>query len=71
MKIVMTQTAKHKGRCFSKDDQLTVDDDLGSYLCTCGWAKRLDGAQPASIEPPIKVTLDVHNGKHGHKAQNA
>ena len=67
-KIEMTQSVKHGGRYYSREDRITVEDGLADYFCHCGWAKCLDGEAPPPVAPPKNVTLEVQNGKIGHKA---
>jgi hypothetical protein len=71
MRIKINQTIKHSGRPYAANDELTVDDGLGAYFCSCGWATRLDGDGPPAAPQPEHVTLDVQSGRIGHKAQEA
>jgi len=64
MRIEMTCLVKHGGRVYHANDVVTVDDELGGYLCGCGWATRIDGPQPERIGTPPHVELEVQSIRH-------
>ncbi len=62
MKIEILESFKHDGEEFVKDDTRTVDDELGAYFCSAGWAKDCDGkVETAPRDVNRVVTLDIHN----------
>lgn len=67
MRIEMNQQVKHAGRTYEKGDRITVDEGLGAYFCTCGWAQCLDGHGPAAESLPEHVELDVQSGTISHR----
>ena len=70
MRIRFKTGAKHEGRPYEADDEVTVSEALGTYFCHCGWAVRLDGKTPPPAPQPKDVTLDIHGGVLGHTASN-
>lgn len=65
MRIEMTCLVKHGGQVYHANDAMTVDDALGGYFCSCGWAKRVDGGpQPDSNGTPQHVELEVQSVRH-------
>ncbi|MBA3563079.1 MAG: hypothetical protein H0W33_03540 [Gammaproteobacteria bacterium] len=63
----MNQRVQHGGRTYEKHDRITVYEGLGTYLCSCGWATRVDGAGPTVASLPKHVELDVQHGRIGHR----
>jgi len=43
MKIELLEKVMHGRDVFEAGDVRTVQDDLGAYFCSCGWAKDVDG----------------------------
>lgn len=70
MRIRIPAVIRHDGQSYGPAADMTIEDGLGQYFCTAGWAERLDGEQPDGEEAPENVTLDVANGQHGHEAEN-
>lgn len=66
MRIECLTNFKHGRRDYTKDDQITVDDELGAYFCTAGWAKDLDGNVETVVHTPGDVVLAPAGVMHGH-----
>ena len=72
MKVKILEDIKHEGQQFTKDEQLTVDDALGTYFCNAGWAKDMAGkVKTAERDPHRKVLLDVASAGHKQTAGEA
>jgi len=70
MRIRFKQRVKHAGRCHEAGDEVTVDEGMGTYLASCGWADVIDGPAVAAKQQPGEVTLDVQDSVLGHSAAN-
>lgn len=64
MRIELTRTVKHDGRIYTKGDIITAQNGLGTYFCSCGWAKDLSGDVPTGEVSTDAVTLDTHSAVH-------
>lgn len=63
MKITPNQRFIHNREVYEEGQEYDVSDELGFYFKGIGW---LVGTTPARSEA---VTLDVHNGEHGHESE--
>lgn len=64
MKIELTHTVKHDGRIYTRGDVITADEGLGTYFCSCGWARDISGQAATGNASTETATLDVHSATH-------
>lgn len=69
MRIELIRTVKHGGHTYTQGDVITADAGLGTYFCSCGWAKDVTGQVPTAQAATEPVTLDVHSTSHKTKAE--
>ena len=69
MRIELIRTVRHDGHTYTKGDVITASEGLGTYFCSCGWAKDVSGQVATAEAPTDTVTLDVHKTKHATKAK--
>ena len=55
----------------TKDDVVTVTDDLGGYFCRAGWAEDVEGVVPTGAPDKSDVVLKVQSNKRGSKVETA
>lgn len=65
MKIVCDTTFLHGRDRFEKDDQRTVDDEVGAYFIQMNWAHEVGGVSTTTSSTP-EVSLAIDNSVIGH-----
>lgn len=60
--IIPNQDFKHGAETYEEGEQYEVSSELAFYFQMCGWV----GPRTVST---ANITLDVHDGSHGHQAE--
>ena len=70
MRVEITeQNLKDAGHDLVKGDRITVDDELGKYWCSLGWAKDTSGKVKSAPRKPGVATLEVQSSKAGARSR--